>query len=299
VPTFRPDPAFAVNRPDELNPWIDRLGDAVGFPIRALDDLLFALKTRHDDFSRLGCRASDHGLHGLPSISGTRLQAQEAFAACRRGQSCTAQQHEQYMDFLLLEMARWDAQKDWVRQYHLGASRAVNTRRLQELGPNTGFDSIGDSRHLHAIGRHLDALERTGEMPRVILYNSNPADNYGFAALAASFPGEGIPAKVQFGPAWWFLDQKEGMEWQINALSNLGLLRRFVGMTTDSRSFMSFSRHEYFRRILCNLLGREAEAGELPADAPLLGALIEEITFKNPWRYFGFELHADFTAKCR
>jgi len=299
VPTFRPDPAFALNRPDELNPWIDRLGDAVSFPIRTLDDLLFALKQRHDDFSRLGCRASDHGLDRLPSISGTRLQAQEAFAACRRGRSCTPQQHEQYMDFLLLEMARWDAQKDWVRQYHLGASRSVNTRRLQELGPNTGFDSIGDSRHIHAISRHLDALERTGEMPRVILYNSNPADNYAFAALAAGFPGEGIPAKVQLGPAWWFLDQREGMEWQINALSNLGLLRRFVGMTTDSRSFMSFSRHEYFRRILCNLLGREAEAGELPAEASLLGAMIEEITFKNAWRYFGFELHPDFTAKCR
>jgi glucuronate isomerase len=296
VPTFRPDRAFAVDRPREFSTWLERLGGLVGLPLHTLDDLLHALKRRHDDFGRLGCRASDHGLEQLPCVLGTRSQAAEIFSACRRGRAATPQEHAQYCHVLLLEMARWDAEKGWVRQYHLGAFRSVNTRREEQVGPATGFDSIGDFRHIHAIGRHLDALERTGEMPRMILYNSNPADTYAFAALAASFPGEGIPGKVQFGPGWWFLDQKEGIEWQLNALSNLGLLRRFVGMTTDSRSFMSFSRHEYFRRILCNLLGRDAEAGELPLDLVLLGAMVEEISFKNARQFFGFDLHADFAA---
>jgi glucuronate isomerase len=172
----------------------------------------------------------------------------------------------------------------------------VNTRAAEQVGPAAGFDFIGDFRHMHTISRHLDVLERAGAMPRTLLYNSNPADNYVFATMAASFPGGGIAGKVQLGPGWWFLDQKEGIEWQLNALSNLGLLRRFVGMTTDSRSFLSFSRHEYFRRILCNLIGSEAEAGELPLEPPLLGAMIEEISFKNAKAYFGFELLPDFKA---
>jgi glucuronate isomerase len=165
-----------------------------------------------------------------------------------------------------------------------------------QVGAAAGFDAIGDFRHMHGIARHLDALQRTDAMPRMILYNSNPADNYAFATMAASFPGPGIAGKVQLGPGWWFLDQKEGIEWQLNALSNLGLLRRFVGMTTDSRSFLSFSRHEYFRRILCSLVGNEAEAGELPSELPLLGAMIEEISFKNAKAYFGFDLHPDFAS---
>jgi len=296
VPTFRPDRALAVDRPREFNAWLEQLGGAVSMPLKTLDDLLLALKRRHDEFARLGCRASDHGLEQLPAVPGTRLQAEKIFSNCLRGRAATPQEHAQYSDVLLLEMARWDAEKGWVRQYHLGAFRSVNTRRVEQVGPATGFDSIGDFRQIDAVGRHLDALERIGELPRMMLYNSNPTDNYAFAAMAANFPGEGIPGKVQFGPAWWFLDQKEGIEWQLNALSNLGLLRRFVGMTTDSRSFLSFSRHEYFRRILCNLVGREAEAGELPLEPALLGAMIEEISFKNARTYFGFELHPDFVS---
>lgn len=297
VPTFRPDAAFAVDRPREFSAWLERLASVVGFPLRTLDDLLQALKIRHDEFALLGCRASDHGLTQLPRVPGTLHQAAKIFSGCRSGRaSATPEQSAQYCDALLLEMARWDAEKGWVRQYHLGASRSVNSRRVEAVGAGMGFDSIGDDRHLNAIARHLDTLERTGDLPRMILYNSNPADNYAFAAMAASFPGEGIPGKVQFGPSWWFLDQKEGIEWQINALSNLGLLRRFVGMTTDSRSFMSFSRHEYFRRILCNILGRDAEAGELPLDPTLLGEMVAEISFKNAHQFFGFELHPEFRA---
>jgi glucuronate isomerase len=296
VPTFRPDAALAVDRPGDFNAWLERLGIAVGASLSTLGDLLAALRRRHDDFARLGCRASDHGIEQLPLVPGTRSRAEEIFSACRRGRAASEHEQAEYADFLLLEMARWDAEQGWVRQYHLGAYRSVNAWRAQQLGPATGFDSIGDTAHMRAIGRHFDALERTGQMPRVILYNSNPADNYAFAAMAANFPGEAIPAKVQFGSGWWFLDQKEGIEWQLNALSNLGLLRRFVGMTTDSRSFMSFSRHEYFRRILCNLVGREAEAGELPSDPALLGPMIEEICFSNARGYFGFELHPDFSS---
>lgn len=298
VPTFRPDQAFGVDRPLELNTWLDRLGGVVGMVLRTFEDLLEALKRRHDDFARAGCRASDHGLECLPEGSGSLLQATRVFSECRRGNAATAEEHVGYCDVLLKEMARWDAEKGWVRQYHLGAARSVNSSRVRQVGSATGFDSIGDFRHVQAIGRHLDALESVGHLPRIILYNSNPADNYAFAAMAAAFPEKGIAGKVQLGPGWWFLDQKEGMEWQLNALSNLGLLRGFVGMTTDSRSFLSFSRHEYFRRVLCNLLGRDAEFGELPSDEDLLGAVIEEISFKNSVRYFGFELHPDFTSAC-
>jgi len=296
VPTFRPDAVLDVDRPAELNSWLERLGAAAGLPVRTLDDLLCALKKRHEDFARLGCRASDHGLEQLPAMAGTKTQAERIFSACRAGRAATREEQAQYADVLLLEMARWDYEKDWVCQYHLGAFRSVNTIRVEQVGSATGFDSIGDSRHLRAIARHLDTLERAGELPRVILYNSNPADNYAFATMAANFPGAGIPGKVQLGPSWWFLDQKEGIEWQLNAVSNLGLLRRFVGMTTDSRSFMSFVRHEYFRRILCHLLGREAEAGELPRDLPLLGAVVKEVSFKNARDYFKFGLHRSFAV---
>jgi glucuronate isomerase len=186
-----------------------------------------------------------------------------------------------------------DADANWTKQLHLGALRNANRRRFEELGPDTGFDSIGDWPQARPLARYLDQLESIGKLPKIILYNLNPRDNYLFAAMTGSFQDGSIPGKVQFGSGWWFLDQKEAIEWQLNALSNVGLLSRFVGMLTDSRSFMSYPRHEYFRRVLCDLLGREVERGEIPMEDELLGNLVRGICFENAKNYFGLECGTD------
>jgi glucuronate isomerase len=192
---------------------------------------------------------------------------------------------------MMLEFGRWDAKAGWTKQLHLGAQRGNNSRLLGKLGPDTGFDSIGDFPQTRALSRYLDTLDSTNELPRTVLYNLNPADNYAFATMAGNFQDGSVPGKMQFGSGWWFLDQKEAMEWQLNALSNLGLLSRFVGMLTDSRSFLSYPRHEYLRRILCNLIGTEADRGELPRDLELLGGLVRDVCFDNAKRYFGLDLN--------
>jgi glucuronate isomerase len=196
----------------------------------------------------------------------------------------------------MLVLGRWDAARGWTKQLHLGALRGNNTRQLQKLGPDTGFDSIGDFGQARGLSRYLDALDATDELPRTVLYNLNPADNYVFAAMTGNFQDGSIAGKLQFGSGWWFLDQKEAMEWQLNALSNNGLLRRFVGMLTDSRSFLSYTRHEYFRRVLCNLLGAEMERGELPAEQALVGALVREVCFSNARNYFRLDLAAPYAS---
>ena len=196
----------------------------------------------------------------------------------------------------MLVLGRWDAARGWTKQLHLGALRGNNTRQLQKLGPDTGFDSIGDFGQARGLSRYLDALDATDELPRTVLYNLNPADNYVFAAMIGNFQDGSIAGKLQFGSGWWFLDQKEAMEWQLNALSNNGLLRRFVGMLTDSRSFLSYTRHEYFRRVLCNLLGAEMERGELPAEPALVGALVREVCFSNARNYFRLDLAAPYAG---
>jgi glucuronate isomerase len=185
----------------------------------------------------------------------------------------------------MLHFGRWDAEKEWVKQLHLGALRNNNARRVGQLGPDTGYDCIGDFPQVQALVCYLDMLEREGRLPKTIVYNLNPADNYAFATAIGSFQDGAMAGKMQFGSGWWFLDQKEGIQWQINALSNIGLLSRFVGMVTDSRSFMSYPRHEYFRRVLCNLIGQEAERGELPADEALLGGMIANISCHNARQY--------------
>jgi glucuronate isomerase len=190
----------------------------------------------------------------------------------------------------MLEFGRWDARAGWTKQLHLGALRSNNTRLLGELGPDTGFDSIGDFPQARALSRYLDTLDSSNELPRTVLYNLNPADNYVLGTMIGNFMDGSIPGKLQFGSGWWFLDQKEAMEWQINALSNLGLLSRFVGMLTDSRSFLSYTRHEYFRRILCNLLGNEMVSGEIPNDRALVGGMVRNICFANARDYFRLEL---------
>jgi glucuronate isomerase len=295
-PTYRPDKALQIHLPAAFTAWVERLEQAAGSSIKTFDDFLAALKKRHDDFHAIGCRVSDHGLETCPASPCSQAEAAKIFQAARGGKVCTPEEQSAYASFLMLEFGRWNARQNWTLQLHLGALRNNNTRLLRSLGPDTGFDSIGDFPQARALAAYLNTLDSTGELPRTILYNVNPADNYVFAAMTGNFQDGSVPGKIQLGSSWWFLDQKEGIEWQLNALSNLGLLRRFVGMTTDSRSFLSFPRHEYFRRVLCNLLGQGVTAGELPDDLPLIGKMVEEICFTNARDNFDFDLPPDSTT---
>jgi glucuronate isomerase len=295
-PAFRPDRALLVGRPAAFNPWVEKLAATAGVAIRSLDDLVAALKSRHDAFHAFGCRLSDHGLETALSESCTHGQAAAVFKAARAGRAASPEEAARFGSFLMLEFGRWDAHRGWTKQLHLGAQRDNNTRLLGKLGPDTGFDSIGDQPQTRALGRYLDSLDATGELPRMVLYNVNPVENYAFATMAGNFQEGPLAGKVQFGSGWWFLDQKEGIEWQLSALANIGLLGRFVGMLTDSRSFMSYPRHEYFRRVLCNMLGGQLERGELPADMELVGALVRRVCFSNARDYFGLELDPAFAG---
>ncbi len=284
LPTFRPDKALAVHQPAQFNAWVKRLEQAANMEVRDLAQFLDALHERHDYFHARGCRLSDHGLTQCYDDSCSLKTAAAIFARARRGRAASPAEQGRFGAFMMLFFGRLDADKGWTKQLHLGALRNTNTRLLRELGSDTGFDSIGDYPQGAALAAYLDALEREQALPKAIIYNSNPADNYLFAAMLGNFPGS-IPAKVQLGSGWWFLDQKEGMEWQLNALSNMGLLSRFIGMVTDSRSFMSYPRHEYFRRVLCNLIGRDVENGEMPDDELLLGPMIRNICYANARQY--------------
>lgn len=290
-PAFRPDKAFAVHQPAVFNAYLEKLaGAARAGAIKSFDDFLATLKKRHDDFHAFGARLSDHGMETAFAEPCTAAEAEAIFRAARAGRGATPEELARYSSFLMIELGRWDAARGWTKQLHLGALRNVNSRLLAKLGPDTGFDSIGDFPQARALARYLDALDSTGELPRTVIYNLNPADNYVFATMIGNFQDGSVAGKLQFGSGWWFLDQKEAMEWQLNALSNNGLLRRFVGMLTDSRSFLSYPRHEYFRRVLCNLLGADMERGELPRDRELIGAMVREICFTNARDYFRLEL---------
>jgi len=284
LPAYRPDKALTVHRPDIFNEWVDRLAQAANREISTLQNLEDALKSRHDFFHSLGCRLSDHGLDRCYSAAPTDATATRIFKRARQGHAATRKEHEQFASHLMLFFGRLDAAKGWTKQLHLGALRAVNTRALREIGADSGFDSIGDTPQLASLAAYLNVLEQENALPRTIIYNLNPADNYALATMAGNFP-----AKVQFGSAWWFLDQKEGIELQLNALSNTGLLSRFIGMLTDSRSFLSYPRHEYFRRVLCNLIGRDVENGELPDSEDLLGPMVRDICYANARRYLGLD----------
>ena len=285
-PTFRPDKALGVNAPAAYNAYLEKLAGEAKSTIATFDDLLAALKKRHDDFHAVGCRLSDHGLEQALSEPCTHAEASAIFAAARAGRAASPAEWAKFGSYLMLEFGRWDAAKGWTKQLHLGALRNNNTRLLKALGPDTGFDSIGDFPQARALSRYLDALDATGELPRTVLYNLNPADNYVFATMIGNFQDGSVAGKIQFGSGWWFLDQKEAMEWQMNALMNLGLISRFVGMLTDSRSFLSYTRHEYFRRVLCNLLGGMIERGEIPNDRALVGGMVKNICFANARAYF-------------
>ena len=284
LPTFRPDKALTVHQPAQFNAWVKRLEEAADVEVGNLAQFLAALRQRHEYFHEHGCRLSDHGLTSCYSDFCSLKTASGIFDRARKGRAASPAEQAQFAAFMMLFFGRLDAEKGWTKQLHLGALRNNNTRLLSELGPDTGFDSIGDYPQGAALAAYLDALEREKALPKTIIYNSNPADNYLFATMLGNFPGS-IPGKTQMGSGWWFLDQKEGMEWQLNALSNLGLLSRFVGMVTDSRSFMSYPRHEYFRRVLCNLIGRDVENGEIPNDDSLLGPMIRNICCANARGY--------------
>jgi glucuronate isomerase len=295
-PAFRPDKALAVANPGAFNPWVERLAGAARTSIRSFDDFLGALSTRHGDFHAAGGRLSDHGLDTALAEPCTHAQAAAVFEAARAGRPAGPEDAARFGSHLMLEFGRWDARRGWTKQLHLGAQRSVNSRLLGRLGPDTGFDSIGDFPQTRALGRYLDALDSTGELPRMVLYNVNPSDNYAFATMAGNFQDGSVAGKIQFGSGWWFLDQKEGMEWQLNTLSNNGLLSRFVGMLTDSRSFLSYTRHEYFRRVLCGLLGSEMERGDLPADRELVGGMVRRICFGNARDYFRLDLDPAYSG---
>jgi glucuronate isomerase len=289
LPAFRPDRALAVREPERFNAWVKSLAAASNVDIRDFDSFLAALRQRHDFFHEHGCRISDHGLQQCYADFCADDIAARIFTKTRIGDAVSPVEQGQFTSFMMLFFGHLDAAKGWTKQLHLGALRNTNTRLLRELGPDTGFDSIGDYPQAATLAAYLDRLESENALPRMIIYNNNPVDNYVFASVLGSFQNQAVPGKLQLGSAWWFLDQKEGIEWQLNALSNIGLLSRFVGMVTDSRSFMSFPRHEYFRRVLCNLLGRDVENGEIPDDETLLGPMIRNICYGNAQRYFGLQ----------
>ena len=289
-PAFRPDRALLVHQPENFAAWLRRLEAASNMPVASFADFLGALKQRHDSFHAMGARLSDHGLNHCFANFPAESEAARIFDRARAGHAASRDEHEKFASFLMLYFGQLDAARGWTKQLHLGARRSSNTRRTRELGPDTGYDSIGDWRQADALCNYLDKLDQENALPKTIVYNLNPADNYIVATAIGNFQDGSIAGKLQFGSGWWFLDQKEAIEWQLNALSNTGLLSRFVGMLTDSRSFMSFPRHEYFRRVLCNLIGGEAERGELPKDEALLGKMIAGICFGNARSFLGLAL---------
>ena len=289
-PAFRPDKALRVDDAARWNDWIDRLAAASNIDIRTLGGLEDALRSRHTFFHTLGCRLSDHGLDNAFATFCTDAEAAAIFDKARAGHSASLDEYQQFATHLMLLLGRLDAKKGWTKQLHLGAYRSANTRMLQEVGPDTGFDSMGDWNQIEPLGRYMNQLESEGLLPRMILYNVNPVQNYALATMAGNFQDGVVAGKIQFGSGWWFLDQKEGMEWQMNALSNTGLLSRFVGMLTDSRSFLSFPRHEYFRRTLCNLIGQDVEAGLIPDREDWLGPMVRNICYGNAHSYLGLDI---------
>jgi glucuronate isomerase len=286
-PTFRPDKAMKLADLAAFGGWCERLAAVSGVDTGSFHGFLEALASRHACFHSHGCRLSDHGLEACPGSFASDAEAASIFDKVRSGRPVTPAEQESFCGHLMMFFGRLDAEKGWTKQLHLGALRNTNTRALRTLGPDTGFDSIGDWRQIQSLAAYLDRLNSEGALPRTILYNLNPADNYAFATLIGNFQDGSIPGKIQHGSGWWFLDQKEGIEMQLNALSSCGLLSRFVGMLTDSRSFMSFPRHEYFRRILCNMIGQDVEAGLLPAEDALLRPLIEKISHANARSFLG------------
>jgi len=283
---YRPDKGLAVEDNGALNAWIDKLEQIADMDINNFASYLAALRKRHNYFHENGCRLSDYGIETAYAEDYTEKEIVKIFDKIRTGKELKGCEQLKFKSAMMNEFARMDHASGWVMQLHLGALRNNNTRLLEKLGPDTGFDTIGDFEIAKPLVRFLDRLDKDNKLAKTILYNLNPRDNELLAAMIGSFQDGSSPGKMQYGSSWWFLDQKDGMEKQIDALSNMGLLSRFVGMLTDSRSFLSYPRHEYFRRILCNMLGGDVEEGLLPNDLPLLGGMVEDICFNNAKNYF-------------
>ena len=290
IPAWRPDKALAAEDVISFNSYVNQLESAADLSISSFQDLIDALEKRHLFFHQNGCRLSDHGLETIYSTEYTLTEIKLIFSSLRGGEAVSAQDILKFKSAMLYEFAVMDHSRNWTQQFHLGAMRNNNTRMLASIGADKGFDSIGDYPVATALSKFLNRLEYDQKLARTILYNLNPGDNEVMATMIGNFQDGMTPGKIQWGSGWWFLDQKEGMINQLNALSNMGLLSRFVGMLTDSRSFLSYSRHEYFRRILCNLLGNDVENGEIPCDIGFLGKMVEDISYNNALNYFGFEI---------
>lgn len=285
-PAFRPDKAMNADDIEGLNLYIDKLEQVADVHIGDFDTYLVALKKRHDFFAENGGSISDHGLEQIYAEDYTDAEIKAIFNKIRGKQELSFSEVLKFKSAMLIHFAQWDYEKGWVQQYHLGALRNNNTRMLSQLGPDTGWDSIGDFSQARQLSKFLNKLDTDDKLAKTIIYNLNPADNELMATMIGNFNDGSVAGKVQFGSGWWFLDQKDGMIKQMNALSNMGLISRFVGMLTDSRSFLSFPRHEYFRRLLCNLFGEEVENGELPNNLPWIGKVIQDICYHNAKNYF-------------
>jgi glucuronate isomerase len=289
LPTWRPDRLLATGDPNAFNTYVDTLSLASGITISRLADLITALRNRHDFFHAMGCRLSDHGLETFYADEYTEAEVTRIFDRLRSAKEISPEDTGKFRSAMLTELAEMDHEKSWTQQFHVGAMRNNNMRMFRRLGADTGHDSIGDFPQAAAMSRFLDRLDSQGKLARTILYNLNPADNEVLATMTGNFQDGSLAGKIQWGSGWWFLDQKDGMEKQLNTLSNLGLLSRFIGMLTDSRSFLSYPRHEYFRRILCNLIGNDVEEGLLPDDMTLLGNMVRNICYYNANKYFKFQ----------
>ncbi len=288
-PAFRPDWAQFVHRPQEFKAWIESLAKVADTSITKFGDLLDALRKRHDFFHEMGARLSDHGMEYVPASFCDEATAAKIFDAAMDGNAATPEQHDQYSTFLLLYLARLDHEKGWTNQFHTGVWRNNNSRLFNTVGRDLGCDSMGDTPQGRTLQQLLDRLDQENCLPKTIVYNLNPTDNYLISTMLGNFQDGQTAGKMQFGSGWWFLDQKEGMEMQINTLSSTGLLSHFIGMLTDSRSFMSFTRHEYFRRILCDIFGRDIQNGEIPNDDSIVGPMVERICYGNAKQFLGLD----------
>ena len=289
LPAFRPDQAMNVSNASLFINYTKKLETVTNIAISSFDDFLYALQNRHDYFSSMGCTVSDHGLEEIFADDFTGSEIDAIFTKIHGGKELNNTEQKKFRSAMLIHFAEWYWEKGWVKQFHLGALRNNNSRMLQTLGPDTGWDSIGDFSQGKPLARFLDKLDSNNKLAKTILYNLNPADNELMATMIGNFNDGSSAGKIQWGSAWWFLDQRDGMVKQLNTLSNMGLLSRFIGMLTDSRSFLSFPRHEYFRRILCDLFGDEIENGELPNDVEWIGKVIRDICFHNAKNYFNWQ----------